>query len=96
MTVGQQRSDSHRRWDVDLSRSLYCPPPGSFSRKRLSGNARREGVHRKRCTSYETAPRMLAIPEVRELNIGHFLIGESIFIGLDAAIRRMRAAMDAA
>jgi pyridoxine 5-phosphate synthase len=33
---------------------------------------------------------------VAELNIGHFLIGESIFIGLDAAIRRMRVLMDAA
>jgi pyridoxine 5-phosphate synthase len=29
-----------------------------------------------------------------ELNIGHFLIGEAIFSGLDSAIRRMRAAMD--
>ena len=37
-----------------------------------------------------------ALPEVRELNIGHFLIGEAIFTGLDAAIRQMRAAMDAA
>ncbi|QYF88012.1 pyridoxine 5'-phosphate synthase [Brevundimonas sp. PAMC22021] len=53
-------------------------------------------VHAGHGLDYDTAPRMLAIPEVRELNIGHFLIGESIFIGLDAAIRRMRAAMDAA
>jgi pyridoxine 5-phosphate synthase len=35
-----------------------------------------------------------AIPQLRELNIGHYLIGEAIFIGLDAAIRQMRAAMD--
>ncbi len=35
-----------------------------------------------------------AIPEVVELNIGHFLIAEAIFVGLEAAIRRMRAAMD--
>ena len=53
-------------------------------------------VHAGHGLDYDTAPRMLAIPEVRELNIGHFLIGESIFVGLDAAIRRMRAAMDAA
>ena len=53
-------------------------------------------VHAGHGLDYDTAPRMLAIPEIRELNIGHFLIGESIFIGLDAAIRRMRAAMDAA
>ncbi len=35
-----------------------------------------------------------AIPEVVELNIGHFLIGEAIFAGLDPAIRRMRSLMD--
>jgi pyridoxine 5-phosphate synthase len=35
-----------------------------------------------------------AIPELAELNIGHFLIGEAIFIGLEAAIAGMRAAMD--
>ncbi|MDB5736634.1 MAG: pdxJ [Sphingomonas bacterium] len=37
-----------------------------------------------------------AIPQVAELNIGHYLIGEAIFVGLDAAIRQMRDAMDAA
>jgi len=35
-----------------------------------------------------------AIPQVRELNIGHFLIGEAIFLGLEAAIRQMRSAME--
>lgn len=37
-----------------------------------------------------------AIPQIHELNIGHYLIGEAIFTGLDAAIRAMRVAMDAA
>jgi pyridoxine 5-phosphate synthase len=37
-----------------------------------------------------------AIPQLAELNIGHYLIGEAIFTGLDAAILEMRAAMDAA
>ena len=37
-----------------------------------------------------------AIPQIAELNIGHFLIGEAIFTGLEEAIRRMRAEMDAA
>ena len=36
------------------------------------------------------------IPDVRELNIGHFLIGEAIFVGLEQAIREMRRVMDAA
>jgi pyridoxine 5-phosphate synthase len=35
-----------------------------------------------------------AIPQVVELNIGHSLIGEAIFCGLDEAVRAMRAAMD--
>lgn len=42
---------------------------------------------------YGTARQVAALPEVVELNIGHFLIGEAIFAGLDAAIRRMRSAM---
>ena len=37
-----------------------------------------------------------AIPQLAELNIGHFLIGEAIFTGLEASVARMRAAMDAA
>ncbi len=37
-----------------------------------------------------------AIPTIVELNIGHFLIGEAIFTGLETAIRRMRALMDRA
>jgi pyridoxine 5-phosphate synthase len=36
------------------------------------------------------------IPQLSELNIGHFLIGEAIFSGLESAIRRMRALMDSA
>jgi pyridoxine 5-phosphate synthase len=46
-------------------------------------------------TSDNVAP-IAAIPQMRELNIGHFLIGEAIFVGLADAVRRMRAAMDAA
>ncbi len=45
---------------------------------------------------YATVSEVAAIPEIAELNIGHFLIGEAIFIGLDAAIRRMRGLMDKA
>ena len=36
------------------------------------------------------------IPQLAELNIGHFLIGEAIFTGLDDSVRRMRMLMDAA
>lgn len=37
-----------------------------------------------------------AIPEIAELNIGHHVIARAIFVGLDAAVRELRAAMDAA
>lgn len=43
---------------------------------------------------FETVKAVAAIPTIVELNIGHFLVGEAIFIGLDAAIRRMRILMD--
>ena len=46
--------------------------------------------------TYDTVGAVAALPEVVELNIGHFLIGEAIFSGLESAIKRMRAHMDAA
>jgi pyridoxine 5-phosphate synthase len=46
--------------------------------------------------NYENVGPIAAIPNVRELNIGHFLIGEAIFVGLEPAIREMRRLMDAA
>lgn len=53
-------------------------------------------VHAGHGLNYETVQPIAAFPEVRELNIGHFLIGESIFLGLDPAIREMRRLMDEA
>ena len=53
-------------------------------------------IHAGHGIDYETVGAIAAIPEVAELNIGHFLIGEAIFTGLDPAIRRMRSLMDAA
>ena len=46
--------------------------------------------------TYDTVAPIAAIPNMRELNIGHFLIGEAIFVGLEAAIRKMRKLMDEA
>jgi len=43
---------------------------------------------------YDTARTIAALPEVVELNIGHFLVGEAIFVGLAESIRLMRQAMD--
>lgn len=53
-------------------------------------------VHGGHGLTFETVAPIAAIPQMRELNIGHFIVGEAIFIGLGAAIGQMRAAMDAA
>ncbi len=51
-------------------------------------------VHAGHGLTYDTVSPIAAFPEVRELNIGHFLIGEAIFLGLGPAIREMRRLMD--
>lgn len=53
-------------------------------------------VHAGHGIDYDTVEPVAAIPQVMELNIGHFLIGEAIFVGLPAAIGRMRSLMDEA
>ena len=53
-------------------------------------------VHAGHGLTFDNVGPIAAIPEIRELNIGHFLIAESVFIGLDRAIREMRRCMDAA
>jgi pyridoxine 5-phosphate synthase len=53
-------------------------------------------VHAGHGLTYDTVAPIAAMAEVRELNIGHFLIGEAIFRGLDPAIREMRRLMDEA
>jgi pyridoxine 5-phosphate synthase len=46
--------------------------------------------------TFENVQPIAAIPQIAELNIGHYLIGEAVFVGLENAIRRMRELMDAA
>ncbi len=53
-------------------------------------------IHAGHGLGYETVGPVAAIPQIRELNIGHFLVGEAIFVGLESSIRRMRALMDQA
>jgi len=43
---------------------------------------------------YDTARLIAALPQIVELNIGHFLVGEAIFVGLAETIKTMRAAME--
>jgi len=58
------------------------------------GNEAGLEVHAGHGLDFDTARMISAIPGIAELNIGHFLIGESVFIGLEEAIRRMRRTMD--
>jgi pyridoxine 5-phosphate synthase len=60
---------------------------------RMAKNAGLE-VHAGHGLDVITAERIAELPEIAELNIGHFLIGEAIYAGLDAVVRTMRAAMD--
>jgi pyridoxine 5-phosphate synthase len=51
-------------------------------------------VHAGHGLDYETAERIAALREIAELNIGYYMIGEAIFVGLAATVGAMRAAMD--
>lgn len=53
-------------------------------------------VHAGHGLNYDNVAKIAAIPEIIELNIGHFLIGEAIFIGLETAIKKMREIMNKA
>jgi pyridoxine 5-phosphate synthase len=53
-------------------------------------------VHAGHGIDYATVAPIAAIPEVAELNIGHFLVGEAIFVGLADAVAEMRRRIDAA
>ncbi len=52
-------------------------------------------VHAGHGLTFDNVQPIAAIPQVRELNIGHFLVGEALFVGLGEAVRRMRELMDA-
>lgn len=53
-------------------------------------------VHGGHGLTFDNVAPVAAIPELVELNIGHFLIAEAVFVGLGDAVRRMRGLMDAA
>ena len=66
--------------------------------KLAAAEARRRGIepHAGHGLTFDNVGPVAAIRELAELNIGHFLVGEAIFIGLDASIREMRRRMDEA
>jgi len=89
---------------VELHTGRYCEAHGAALEHELAriqkAAAHAEAIglecHAGHGLSYDTVKPIAAIPTLVELNIGHFLIGEAIFDGLDQAIRRMRALMDEA
>ena len=89
---------------VELHTGAYCHAEGGARDEELvrlqrsAAQAADLGLecHAGHGLSYDTVAPVAQIPNLVELNIGHFLIGEAIFGGLDSAIKRMRALMDRA
>jgi pyridoxine 5-phosphate synthase len=89
---------------VELHTGAYCHAEGAARDEELERIVHAAAVaqdlglecHAGHGLSFETAGPIAEIPNVVELNIGHFLIGEAIFGGLDSAIKRMRAIMNRA
>jgi pyridoxine 5-phosphate synthase len=92
---------------VELHTGAYCEawaeePGGAKAAAQLkrivdaAAHAHRVGLecHAGHGLSFDTVGPVAAIPTIVELNIGHFLVGEAIFSGLESAIKRMRAMMD--
>src|SRR6202521_28990 len=51
-------------------------------------------VHAGHGLDYVTAERIAGLPEIVELNIGYYMMGEALFVGISETVRAMRAAMD--
>ncbi|HUH86371.1 MAG TPA: pyridoxine 5'-phosphate synthase [Stellaceae bacterium] len=89
---------------VELHTGAYCEAERAARARELqrlvAAAAHAESIglecHAGHGLAYDTVAPIAAIPAVVELNIGHFLVGEAIFAGLESAIRRMRAVMDEA
>ena len=89
---------------VELHTGEYAHATGAARAEQLkriadmAALAARNGIepHAGHGLTYENVQPIAAIPHLRELNIGHYLIGEAIFTGLEASVRRMRELMDAA
>jgi pyridoxine 5-phosphate synthase len=89
---------------VELHTGAYCEAAGARREReyqrivRAAAHAERIGLecHAGHGLTFDTVGPIAGIPTIVELNIGHFLVGEAIFGGLDSAIKRMRALMDKA
>jgi pyridoxine 5-phosphate synthase len=87
---------------IELHTGAYCHHPEIPSHlqalQQASRDAARLGlaVHAGHGLTLENVGPIAAIPECEELNIGHAIVSHAVFVGLDAAVRAMRAAMNAA
>jgi pyridoxine 5-phosphate synthase len=89
---------------VELHTGAYCDAEGAERERELERLCDGAAIcqelglecHAGHGLSFDNVLEVAAIPNVVELNIGHFLVGEAIFGGLDSSIRRMRALMDQA
>lgn len=84
-------------WCDAVAGALGSRAAGEFERIRHASRIGREmglEIHAGHGLDFVTAENISSCPEVAELNIGHFLIGEAIFVGMETAISRMRAAME--
>ncbi|MCW1954331.1 pyridoxine 5'-phosphate synthase [uncultured Lentibacter sp.] len=93
---------------VELHTGAYCDHhyEGDFAKRDAELAALIEGaalahslgleVHAGHGLTYDTVQPIAHIPEIMELNIGHFLMAESLFVGMEPAIREMRRLMDEA
>ena len=89
---------------VELHTGAFCDAAGAARERELqrltAAAAMAESIglecHAGHGLGFDTVGPIAAIRTIVELNIGHFLVGEAIFSGLDSAVKRMRAAMDKA
>ena len=89
---------------VELHTGAYCEAEGALREaelRRLAAAAAHGAglgldVHAGHGLTFENVGAVAAIPEISELNIGHFLVSEALFVGLEEAVRQMRAAIDGA
>ena len=90
---------------VELHTGAYCDlPPGAKQDaefKRITSAAAHAGAIGLEChaghgLTYDSVKPIAAIESIKELNIGHFLVGEAIFVGFEVTIREMRRLMDEA
>lgn len=88
---------------VEIHTGAYCDALDAAARARELERIQKAAVfaeelglecHAGHGLTYDTVAPIAAIPTIVELNIGHFLIGEAIFSGLEPAIRKMRSLMD--